>query len=122
MTDADIAARLYGTPAPAPARVSAEEDIAARMYSAQAPAAPASPAAPAQRTEPAQADKAAETLFGADAPQEYTFRTPVGFEHLVPDPAKHAEFVTYARENKLSQAAAQRLVDMHVQSAFSPKK
>ncbi len=73
-------------------------------------------------TAPATTDKQAEALYGGPAPQEYEFTIPLGYEHLVHDPGKHEQFVRYAREQKLTQAQAQALVDLHVRTAYSPSK
>ena len=47
---------------------------------------------------------------------------PIGFEHLVPDKGKHEQFVAYARQNGLTQAQAQSLVDLHVRTPYTPRR
>ena len=43
---------------------------------------------------------------------------PVGLEHLVPDKVMNDRFIAYAKEQRLSQADAQRLVDLYLSIAF----
>jgi hypothetical protein len=67
-------------------------------------------------------DKQAEALFGADAPVDYQFTIPVGYDHLVADPGKHEQFVAHCRANRISQKDAQALVELHVRASYEPRK
>ncbi len=76
---------------------------------------------PSKPAAPAPVDPHATALYGADGPETYSFTLPVGFEHLVPDAAKHSAFLNHCRENRLSLTQAQELVNLHIRATYKPK-